>query len=226
MLEIGLTGGIGSGKTRVADMFAARGAALIDTDLLAHEITAPGGAAIAPLVEAFGPGCLRPTARWTATPCARWCSPIRGQGPARSHHPSADPPAHRSARRRHPRSGAPYLIYVVPLLVESGTWRARVGRVLVVDCQEETQMARVMARNGFTREQVRPSCANRPRAQRLAVADDVIDNDGPPEALAPRWRARCAYRRLSGAAGHSAKSGHPLTSRHAPLGQIRFVLAP
>lgn len=60
MLEIGLTGGIGSGKTRVADMFAARGAALIDTDLLAHEITAPGGAAIAPLVDAFGPQCLRP----------------------------------------------------------------------------------------------------------------------------------------------------------------------
>ena len=59
MLEIGLTGGIGSGKTRVADMFAARGAALIDTDLLAHEITAPGGAAIAPLVDAFGPQCLR-----------------------------------------------------------------------------------------------------------------------------------------------------------------------
>jgi dephospho-CoA kinase len=76
MLEIGLTGGIGSGKTRVADMFAARGAAIIDTDLLAHEITAPGGQAIPALVEAFGPQCTRPTAPWTATPCARWSLPI------------------------------------------------------------------------------------------------------------------------------------------------------
>jgi len=94
----------------------------------------------------------------------------------------------------------PYLIYVVPLLVESGTWRARVDRVLVVDCQEETQIARVMARNGFTRAQVLAIMARQAtRAARLAVADDVIDNDGPPEALAPQVeRLDAQYRQHAG----------------------------
>lgn len=186
MLEIGLTGGIGSGKTRVANMFAARGAALIDTDLLAHEITAPGGAAIPALVDAFGPACLRPDgamdrdamrARVFSDPSAKLTLEaithplIRALTEARA--------AEIRAAGQHP-----YLIYIVPLLVESGTWRHRVGRVLVVDCREDTQIARVMARNGFTREQVEAIMRKQAtRAARLAAADDVIDNDGPPEAL-------------------------------------------
>ncbi|MNN79461.1 Dephospho-CoA kinase [compost metagenome] len=89
---------------------------------------------------------------------------------------------------------------MVPLLVESGSWRARVGRVLVVDCQEETQIARVMARNGFTRAQALAIMARQAtRAARLAVADDVIDNDGPPEALAPQVaRLDAKYRQHAG----------------------------
>ena len=186
MLEIGLTGGIGSGKTRVADMFAARGAALIDTDLLAHEITAPGGQAIPALVEAFGPQCLRADGAMNrdamralvfADPAAK----ARLEGIT---HPLIRALTTARAKAIADAGEHPYLIYVVPLLVESGAWVERVGRVLVVDCTEETQIARVMARNGFSREQVLAIMAKQAtRAQRLAVANDVVDNDGPVEAL-------------------------------------------
>lgn len=202
MLEIGLTGGIGSGKTRVADMFAARGAALIDTDLLAHEITAPGGAAIGPLVAAFGPGCLRPDGAMDRDAMRAL---VFSDPTAKATLEGITHPLIRSlteSRAAAVRAGGqhPYLIYVVPLLVESGTWRARVGRVLVVDCQEETQIARVMARNGFTRAQALAIMARQAtRAARLAVADDVIDNDGPPEALAPQVaRLDAKYRQHAG----------------------------
>ncbi|WP_149137366.1 dephospho-CoA kinase [Cupriavidus campinensis] len=202
MLEIGLTGGIGSGKTRVADMFAARGAALIDTDLLAHEITAPGGAAIGPLVAAFGPGCLRPDGAMDRDAMRAL---VFSDPTAKTTLEGITHPLIRSlteSRAAAVRAGGqhPYLIYVVPLLVESDTWRARVGRVLVVDCQEETQIARVMARNGFTRAQVLAIMARQAtRAARLAVADDVIDNDGPPEALASQVaRLDAQYRQYAG----------------------------
>jgi len=204
MLEIGLTGGIGSGKTRVADMFAARGAALIDTDLLAHEITAPGGAAIAPLVEAFGPRCLRPDGAMDrdAMRALVFSDPSAKARLEGITHPLIRQLTEARAAAIRAAGQHPYLIYVVPLLVESGTWRTRVGRVLVVDCQEATQVARVMARNGFTRDQVLSIMAKQAtRAARLAVADDVIDNDGPPEALAPQVEGLDAlYRRLSAAA--------------------------
>ncbi|WP_454765024.1 dephospho-CoA kinase [Cupriavidus campinensis] len=200
MLEIGLTGGIGSGKTRVADMFAARGAALIDTDLLAHEITAPGGAAIGPLVAAFGPGCLRPDGAMDrdAMRALVFADPAAKAMLEGITHPLIRSLTESRAAALRAGGQHPYLIYVVPLLVESGAWRARVGRVLVVDCQEETQIARVMARNGFTREQVLSIMHRQAtRAARLAVADDVIDNDGPPDALAPQVaRLDALYRSL------------------------------
>lgn len=186
MLQIGLTGGIGSGKTRVADLFAARGAALIDTDLLAHEITAPGGLAIPALLEAFGPTCLRADGAMDrnamrelvfSDPAAK----ARLEG-------ITHPLIRKLTEARAAAIGAaglhPYLIYVVPLLVESGSWRARVDRVLVVDCSEATQVARVMARNGFSQAQVEAIMARQARrSDRLAAADDVVDNEGPPEAL-------------------------------------------
>lgn len=201
MLEIGLTGGIGSGKTRVADMLAERGAALIDTDLLAHEITAPGGAAIAPLVEAFGPRCLRSDGAMDrdAMRALVFSDPSAKARLEGITHPLIRQLTEARAAAIRAAGQHPYLIYVVPLLVESGTWRARVGRVLVVDCQEETQVARVMARNGFTREQVLAIMQKQAtRAARLAVADDVIDNDGAPEALAPQVaRLDALYRSLA-----------------------------
>lgn len=203
MLEIGLTGGIGSGKTRVADMFAARGAALIDTDLLAHEITAPGGAAIAPLVDAFGPQCLRADGAMDrdAMRALVFSNPDAKARLESITHPLIRQITETRAAAVRDAGTHPYLIYVVPLLVESGTWRARVGRVLVVDCKEDTQIRRVMARNGFTREQVTAIMQKQAtRDARLAVADDVIDNDGLPEALAPQVeRLDALYRELSAA---------------------------
>lgn len=216
MLEIGLTGGIGSGKTRVADMFAALGAALIDTDLLAHQITAPGGAAIAPLVEAFGPGCLRADGAMDrdAMRALVFSDPAAKARLEAITHPLIRQLTTNRAAAVRDGGVHPYLIYVVPLLVESGTWRDRVGRVLVVDCQAETQVQRVMARNGFTREQVEAIMAKQAtRAQRLACADDVIDNDGPPEAL-PGQVARldAAYRALA-ASGTMTKAPAPPDTR-------------
>lgn len=189
MLEIGLTGGIGSGKTRVADLFAARGAAIIDTDLLAHEITAPHGLAIPALVEAFGPQCLRPDGAMDrdAMRALVFADPAAKARLEAITHPLIRQLTESRAAAVRAGGRHPYLIYVVPLLVESGSWRQRVGRVLVVDCSEATQVARVMSRNGFTRPQVEAIMARQAtRAQRLAQADDVIDNEGRPEALAPQ----------------------------------------
>jgi dephospho-CoA kinase len=186
MLQIGLTGGIGSGKTRVADLFAARGAALIDTDLLAHEITAPGGLAIPALLEAFGPTCLRDDGAMDRNAMRElvFSDPAAKARLEGITHPLIRQLTEARAAAIRASGLHPYLIYVVPLLVESGSWRARVDRVLVVDCSEATQVARVMARNGFSRGQVQAIMARQARrGDRLAAADDVIDNDGPPEAL-------------------------------------------
>ena len=203
MLEIGLTGGIGSGKTRVADMFAARGAAIIDTDLLAHEITAPGGQAIPALVEAFGAQCLRPDGAMDrdAMRAVVFADPAAKARLEGITHPLIRELTAARARAIAETGEHPYLIYVVPLLVESGAWVERVGRVLVVDCTEDTQIARVMARNGFSRQQVLAIMAKQAtRAQRLAVANDVVDNDGPVDALTAQVdRLDQTYRALSAA---------------------------
>lgn len=203
MLEIGLTGGIGSGKTRVADMFAARGAAIIDTDLLAHEITAPGGQAIPALVEAFGAQCLRPDGAMDrdAMRAVVFADPAAKARLEGITHPLIRELTTARARAIAETGEHPYLIYVVPLLVESGAWVERVGRVLVVDCTEDTQIARVMARNGFSRQQVLAIMAKQAtRAQRLAVANDVVDNDGPVDALTAQVdRLDQTYRALSAA---------------------------
>lgn len=205
MLQIGLTGGIGSGKSRVADLFAERGAALIDTDLIAHEITAPGGAAIAALVDAFGPGCLRADGAMDRDAMRALVfsdATAKARLEAITHPLIRQVTETRAAAIRDGGQHA-YLIYVVPLLVESGTWRDRVDRVLVVDCSETTQIARVMARNGFAREQVEAIMARQAtRAQRLACADDVIDNDGPAQALAPQVAALDRRYRELAAASH------------------------
>ena len=181
---VGLTGGIGSGKSMVADLFAAHGAAVIDTDQIAHALTAPGGAAMPAIVAAFGPGFTTPDGALDR----------RAMREKVFHDPKA---RHRLETILHPmiadeaqaeagRAVAPYLVFVVPLLVESGRWRQRVDRVLVVDCSEEEQAARVMRRNGLPRAQVDAiMAAQASRAERLAAADDVILNDRTPDALAP-----------------------------------------
>lgn len=181
-LAIGLTGGIGSGKSTVADLFAARGAAVIDTDVIAHSLTSPNGRAIEAVREAFGNSVIRSDG---AMDRSAMRSLVFADAAARRQlelilHPMIRAEAERTASGL---TGA-YLLFVVPLLVESGSWRERVSRVLVIDCEEDEQIRRVMQRSGLAREQVQAIlAAQASRAQRLAAADDVIGNHLGLEAL-------------------------------------------
>ena len=181
--SVGLTGGIGSGKSTVADLFAERGAYIIDTDLIAHTLTAPGGGAIAAIVEKFGADCLladgamnRPLMRERV-----FADPLAKQALEAILHPLIGRAVEQAARQV---TGA-YPIYVVPLLVESGRWRARVDRILVVDCPESLQIERVRLRSKLSTEQVLAIMATQvSRAQRNAAADDLINNTADRAALA------------------------------------------
>lgn len=197
-MRIGLTGGIGSGKSTVGRALAALGAALIDTDAISRSLTGAGGAAMPALVAAFGPqaqaadgGLDRAFMRELAfrDPEAR----RRLEGVL---HPMI---GEETRRQEAAAAGSPWIVFDVPLLVESGRWRQRVDRVLVVDCSEDTQVRRVMARNDWPREAVQAVLAQQAtRAQRRAAADAVIYNEGlsldalafEVRQLADRWRGR------------------------------------
>lgn len=179
-IRVGLTGGIGSGKSTVLQMLAQLGAATIDADAISRATTAAGGAAIPAIAQRFGPGFIGPDG---ALDRARM-----------REHAYADPQARRDLEQIiHPLVGAessrqveaalgagvPCIVFDIPLLVESGRWRAQVDQVLVVDCSAETQVQRVVARSGLEPEAVRAiMAAQATRAQRLAAADTVICNDG------------------------------------------------
>jgi dephospho-CoA kinase len=185
VLSIGLTGGIGCGKTTVANLFAERGATLVDTDLIAHAMTAPHGPAMAAIAAAFGPPFIAADGSLdrAAMRALVFTQPAARQRLEAILHPLIRAEAERQAAA----ATGLYVIFVVPLLIESGAWRERVGRILAVDCTEATQVARVMARNGLSETQVRAIMANQvSRATRLAAADDVIDNDGDAAALPPQ----------------------------------------
>ncbi|GJH26247.1 dephospho-CoA kinase [Caballeronia novacaledonica] len=176
MFSIGLTGGIGSGKSTVADLFAARGVPLIDTDLIAHRITAPGGVAMPLIASEFGDDFIAANGSLDR---AKMRALVFADDTAKARLERIVHPLIRAEteRQRLAAQGA-YHIVAVPLLVESGEWAARVSRVLVVDCPVETQIARVMRRNGFTREQVLAIIAKQAsREARLAAADDIVIND-------------------------------------------------
>lgn len=183
--SVGLTGGIGCGKSTVAELFAARGASIIDTDLIAHSLTAAGGAAMAELEAAFGPACV---ATGGALDRAWMRALVFSDAAAKARLEAILHPRIRAATEQAAAgAGGAYLMFVVPLLVESGGWRERVGRVLVIDCPESLQLARVMARNGLPEAQVRAIMASQAtRAARLAAADDVIANDDGLAALEAR----------------------------------------
>ena len=186
--RIGLTGGIGSGKSTVGAMLAASGATLIDTDTIARELSQSGGVAIAPIRAAFGDAFIgadgaldRPRMRALAfsDPSAR-----------RRLEAILHPLIGAETERRALAAPAAMLVFDVPLLVESAHWRAKVDRVLVVDCSEETQIARVAARPGWSREAAQAVIDQQAtRAARRACADAVIFNDGISlDALAERVR--------------------------------------
>ena len=183
--SVGLTGGIGCGKSTVAELFAGLGASIVDTDAIAHALTAPHGAAMPAIVAEFGPGFA--TAEG-ALDRARMRELVFSDAGARGRLEAILHPRIREATAAAALiASGPYVIFAVPLLIESGTWRERVSRVLAVDCSEATQVARVMRRSHLSEDQVRAIMATQvTRDQRLAAADDVIDNDGAPEALLPQ----------------------------------------
>ncbi|MGT2472402.1 dephospho-CoA kinase [Paraburkholderia terrae] len=176
MFAVGLTGGIGSGKSTVADLFAKRGVTLVDTDVIAHRITAPRGLAMPSIATEFGPSFV---ASDGSLDRARMRALVFSDENARKRLEAITHPLIRAeTERQRQQAPGPYVIVVVPLLVESGSWKTRVNRVLAVDCSIETQIARVMRRNAFTREQVLAIIARQAtREARLAATDDVIVND-------------------------------------------------
>jgi dephospho-CoA kinase len=179
MFVVGLTGGIGSGKSTVADLFAAHCVPLVDTDLIAHHITAPHGMAMPQIAAEFGAAFV---AADGSLDRARMRELVFSDDGARKRLEAITHPLIRAETNREQREAqGPYVIVVVPLLVESGSWKGRVNRVLTVDCSVETQISRVMSRNGFGRDQVLAIIARQAtREARLAAADDVIDNDNAP----------------------------------------------
>ena len=198
-LVVGLTGGIGSGKSAVANAFAASGIDITDSDALAHALTAPGEPGYEAVLAAFGPEYRRPDGTLDR---AALRSRVFADQPARERLEAILHPLIRAAARREVESWkSPYGLLVVPLLFERGNLSA-VDRVLVVDCPEDEQVRRVMARSGLTEAEVRAIMATQlPRSARLARADDTLDNAGPESAIVPqvaaldrRYRALAATR--------------------------------
>jgi len=181
---IALTGGIGSGKSTAAEEFARLGATVVDTDAIAHELTAAGGAAIPGIEKLFGRDCVLPSgAMDRAKVRARvFSDPAARKALEALLHPLI---RERSAERIAAARG-PYVIHVVPLLVESKNYRARADRVLVVDASEEKQLERIRGR-GLGEEEIRAIVRSQAsRAERRAAADDVIENEGTLDALRQR----------------------------------------
>ncbi len=180
VIRLGLTGGIGSGKSTVADMLARWGASCIDADAIARQVTAAGGPAIPPILQTFGAdfittgGALdreRMRSLVFADPGARHrleqiVHPLVGQETLRRANAAVD-------------AGSRCIVYDIPLLVESGRWRTHLDQVLVLDCRAETQIQRVMLRNHLFRSDVERILDNQAsRGVRLRAADHVICNDG------------------------------------------------
>jgi len=179
---IGLTGGIGSGKSAVAALFAKQGIAVIDTDEIAHELTRPGGAAIEQIRAAFGAGAIGADG---ALDRAKMRELVFGNfAEKKKLEAILHPLIREESLRRGERARSPYSILVIPLLAEGGIDRSRYERVLVVDCTEAQQIERAMRRSGLSEKEVRDIlAAQATREQRLSLADDVIDNRGPLETL-------------------------------------------
>jgi len=179
---VGLTGGIGSGKSAAAAEFERLGASVVDTDAIAHELTQAGGAAIPAIQRLFGAEVIGASGamdrkkmrdRVFADPAAK-----------KALEALLHPLIRDESRRRIEHARGPYVIHVVPLLIESPDYRSRVDRVLVIDVPEALQVERVRLRSGLSEAEVRTIVsAQATRARRLAAADDVIENRGTIDAL-------------------------------------------
>ena len=182
---LGLTGGIGSGKSSVAHFLAKHGAAVIDTDHIAHEITAPNGSAIAAILKVFGADYINQDGSLNR--------------PKMRQHVFTDPSAKKILEGiTHPlireetirlaqeaiQSQAPYIVFVVPLLIESGAWTDNLDHIAVLDCPDELRIQRVMERSQLDRRSILQIMATQAsREERLAIANTVLSNEGDLSAL-------------------------------------------
>ncbi|MEJ2481504.1 MAG: dephospho-CoA kinase [Acidihalobacter sp.] len=175
MLRIGLTGGIGSGKSTVADCFAHLGIAVIDSDVIARELVLPGSEALQRVAETFGLGVLRPDGSLDRAALRRRI--FDDEKARRQLEEILHPRIRQELQTRAATAAGPYVVLVIPLLVEHD-WIAEVDRVLVVDCSPETQIRRTTARDHVSPKEADAVLRSQAsREQRLACADDVIDND-------------------------------------------------
>ena len=181
-LVVGLTGGIGSGKSAAADEFARLGATVVDTDAISHELTGPGGAAIAEIRRQFGSAFVNADGAMNRK---RMRDLVFSDAEEKQRLEALLHPMIRAeSARRIAAAKGPYAVHVVPLLVETPGHRSRVGRVLVVDCPVELQISRVRQRSGLPEAEIRRIISTQAsREARLAAADDVIDNSGTVAAL-------------------------------------------
>ncbi len=178
--RLGLTGGIGSGKSTVAAMLGDRGAAIIDADAISRQTTAAGGAAIGALREAFGPEFITPEGALDRERmrALAFSDPAARRRLEQIVHPLVGLETRRQSEQAI-AAGRRCVVFDIPLLVESAHWRASLGCVLVVDCSPDTQIQRVMQRNGLRRDEVEGILASQAsRLQRLRAADHVLCNDG------------------------------------------------
>jgi len=199
MFTVGLTGGIGSGKSTVADLFAEQGVPVIDTDVIARELTAPDSEVLITIQDAFGDAVMREDGSLDRAQLRRrvFADPAARRTLEAILHPRIQQAVVQALAELH----APYALIVIPLLVETGAYAGILDRVLVVDCPEDMQIARVMARNDLTRAEVEAILAAQGgRAVRLAAADDVIDNTGSSERLRDRVHALHAQYMVQAAA--------------------------
>lgn len=179
-MRVGLTGGIGSGKSTVAGLLVECGAVLIDADAISRAVTAAGGAAIAPVASCFGPQAITPEGAMDRDFIRQlvFDKPAARLQLEAIIHPLVGLESLRQAEQAL-HAGSACVLFDIPLLVESGRWRQQLDQVMVVDCSEATQVARVVARNGWTPEAVHKVMAGQAtREARRAAADLCVYNDG------------------------------------------------
>ena len=197
---VGLTGGIASGKSLVADYFAQLGVAVIDTDVVAREVVEPGQPALAEVVDAFGAGILDDAGALDRRALREIV--FADEASRKTLEGILHPLIREETFRQAEAASGPYVVIVVPLLFES-PMKAAMDRILVVDCSEETQEERLMARDNESAAQARRIMATQAtRKERLSIADDVVANDGTREALYEAVVAlHESYLELAGSAG-------------------------
>lgn len=204
-LIVGVTGGIGSGKSTAARLFQQRGADLVDTDAIAHELTRPRQPALDEIAAVLGTRFLTADGSLNRTKLRDhvFADPAARKALEAILHPMIT----REVQDRLRGATAPYMLLLVPLLVETGGYRDLVQRVLVIDCDEQLQVQRAMQRSGLTEREVRAVMqAQATRGERLAAADDLIRNDGTLEELEKQVDALDARYRTMGTPGESPRA--------------------